>query len=153
MASSSKGTRSFFPTAAHALHEPERQSPVHLDEQLPIHGALRIPDGERQQVLLERLERPTPKIDLGRQARSTANQLLIGRASNHAAQEPIGVDLSNVANSAGIHPGGPEPLREDACRQPRLTHSNEDRALVGTEGQVPDIRRFHHRCHTPPAAD
>src|SRR6185295_13626659 len=59
------GTRilCIFATAmTHALHEREREVPVDLDEQAPIHLALRIADRERQELLLERLERPFAEV-------------------------------------------------------------------------------------------
>ena len=42
---------------AHALHEPEGEAAVDLDEEPPVDGPLRVADGQRQEILLERLER------------------------------------------------------------------------------------------------
>ncbi len=74
---------------ADALHEPEREVAVNLDEQPPVDGLLRLADRHGQEVLLERLERPAPQVDLHRQTRRPGHELLVRRAAHDAPEEAI----------------------------------------------------------------
>ena len=76
---------------AHALHEPEGEAPVDLDEQPPVDGLLRLADGEREEVLLERLERPLAQVDLHRQPRRARDELLVRRAADDAPEQAVGL--------------------------------------------------------------
>ena len=73
------------------LHEREGQVAVDLDEEPPVDRLLRVADRERQELLLERLERPLAEVDLHRQARRARDQLLVGRAADDAPEEAIGL--------------------------------------------------------------
>ena len=44
-----------------------------------------------EELLLERLERPLPEVDLHRQPGGARDQLLVGRAAEDAAEEAIGL--------------------------------------------------------------
>ena len=75
----------------HALHEPEREVAVDLDEEPPIDRLLWQADRHREEILLERFERPLAEVDLHRQARRAGDEVLVGRAAHDAAEEAVGL--------------------------------------------------------------